>query len=169
MLSSTFVDEMGYLPLDDLSATIFFQLVSARFERGSIILTSNKSYGDWGGVSGDPIIATAILDRLLHHSTTINIRGESYRLKDRRRGTVAGSGTGGDVGRAAFRRPGLHSGQNAPPKSGGAGLRSVRAYGKQALMCNLGEEFSIGRSGEFSGSSAVLVQTSLEQLLQTMF
>jgi hypothetical protein len=71
--------------LDDLGATIFFQLVSARYERGSIILTSNKSYGDWGGVFGDPIIATAILDRLLHHSTTINIRGESYRLKDRRR------------------------------------------------------------------------------------
>lgn len=79
------VDEMGYLPLDDLGATIFFQLVSARYERGSIILTSNKSYGDWGGIFGDPIIATAILDRLLHHSTTINIRGESYRLKDRRR------------------------------------------------------------------------------------
>ena len=79
------IDEMGYLPLDDLGATIFFQLVSARYERGSIILTSNKSYGDWGTIFGDPIIATAILDRLLHHSTTINIRGESYRLKDRRK------------------------------------------------------------------------------------
>jgi DNA replication protein DnaC len=78
-------DEMGYLPLDELGATIFFQLVSARYERGSIILTSNKSYGDWGSIFGDPIIATAILDRLLHHSTTINIRRESYRLKDRRR------------------------------------------------------------------------------------
>ena len=64
------IDEMGYLPLDDLGATIFFQLVSARYERGSIILTSNKSYGDWGAIFGDPII---------------NIRGESYRLKDRRR------------------------------------------------------------------------------------
>jgi len=79
------IDEMGYLPLDDLGATIFFQLVSARYERGSIILTSNKSYGDWGSIFGDPIIATAILDRLLHHSTTVNIRGESYRLKERRR------------------------------------------------------------------------------------
>ncbi len=79
------IDEMGYLPLDELGATIFFQLVSARYERGSIILTSNKSYGDWGAIFGDPIIATAILDRLLHHSMTINIRGESYRLKDRRR------------------------------------------------------------------------------------
>src|SRR3984885_11920894 len=79
------IDEMGYLPLDDMGATIFFQLVSARYERGSIILTSNKSYGDWGSIFGDPIITTAILDRLLHHSTTINIRGESYRLKDRRK------------------------------------------------------------------------------------
>jgi DNA replication protein DnaC len=73
-------DEMGYLPLDELGATIFFQLVSARYERGSIILTSNKSYSEWGLIFGDPIIATAILDRLLHHSTTVNIRGESYRL-----------------------------------------------------------------------------------------
>ena len=79
------IDEMGYLPLDDLGATIFFQLVSALYERGSIILTSNKSYGEWGSIFGDPIIATAILDRLLHHSTTINIRGESYRLKERRK------------------------------------------------------------------------------------
>jgi DNA replication protein DnaC len=79
------IDEVWYLPLDDLGATIFFQLVSARYERGSIILTSNKSYGDWGSIFGDSIIATAILDRLLHHSTTISIRGESYRLKDRRK------------------------------------------------------------------------------------
>jgi hypothetical protein len=60
-------------------------LISARYERGSIILTSNKSYGDWGSIFGDSIIATVILDRLLHHSTTINIRGESYRLKERRK------------------------------------------------------------------------------------
>src|SRR5690349_25099975 len=79
------IDEMGYLPLNDMGATIFFQLVSARYERGSIIVTSNKSYGEWDSIFGDPIIATAILDRLLHHSTIINIRSESYRLKDRRR------------------------------------------------------------------------------------
>ena len=79
------IDEMGYLPLDPVGATIFFQLVSARYERGSIILTSNKSYGEWGTIFGDPIIATAILDRLLHHSTTVNIRGESYRLKERKK------------------------------------------------------------------------------------
>jgi DNA replication protein DnaC len=69
------IDEVAYLPLDDLGATIFSQLISARYERGSIILTSNKSYGNWGSIFGDPIIATAILDRLLHHSTTINIGG----------------------------------------------------------------------------------------------
>ena len=85
------IDEMGYLPLDEMGATIFFQLVSGRYERGSIILTSNKSYADWGTIFGDPIIATAILDRLLHHSTTLNIRGESYRLKDRRRAGLLGS------------------------------------------------------------------------------
>jgi DNA replication protein DnaC len=79
------VDEVGYLPLDTVGATIFFQLVSARYERGSIILTSNKSYADWGQVFGETTIATAILDRLLHHSTTLNIRGESYRLKERKK------------------------------------------------------------------------------------
>lgn len=79
------IDEMGYLPLDERGATLLFQLVTARYERGSIVLTSNKSYGDWGGIFGDPVIATAILDRLLHHSTTLNIRGESYRLKERRK------------------------------------------------------------------------------------
>lgn len=79
------VDEIGYLPLDERGATVFFQLVSARYERGSSVLTSNKTYSDWGMVFGDQIIATAILDRLLHHSTTVNIRGESYRLKDRKK------------------------------------------------------------------------------------
>ena len=68
-----------------MGATIFFQLVSARYERGSILLTSNKSYADWGQVFGETTIATAILDRLLHHSTTVNIRGESYRLKERKK------------------------------------------------------------------------------------
>lgn len=97
------IDEMGYLPLDDLGATIFFQLVSGRYERGSILLTSNKSYGDWGSIFGDPIIATAILDRLLHHSTTINIRGESYRLKERRRAGLLASAEQQEAATAASR------------------------------------------------------------------
>ncbi len=79
------VDEIGYLPLDEVGATLFFQLVTARYERGSTILTSNKSFSDWGSTFGDAILATAVLDRLLHHSTVINIRGESYRLKERRK------------------------------------------------------------------------------------
>jgi len=79
------VDELGYLAMDTLEATLFFQLVSARYTRGSIILTSNKSFGDWGQIFGDTVIATAILDRLLHHSVVINIRGESYRLREKKR------------------------------------------------------------------------------------
>ncbi|MCL6558267.1 MAG: IS21-like element helper ATPase IstB [Firmicutes bacterium] len=79
------LDEIGYLPLSRTEANLFFQLVSRRYERGSIILTSNKSYGDWDSFLGDPILATAILDRLLHHSVTVNIRGESYRLRNRRK------------------------------------------------------------------------------------
>jgi DNA replication protein DnaC len=79
------IDEMGHPPLDEVGATIFFHLVSARYEGGSIILTSNESYGELGSIFYDSIIATAILDRLLHHSTTVTILGESYRLKDRRK------------------------------------------------------------------------------------
>jgi len=77
------IDEVGYLPLDGLGANLFFQLVSARYEKGSIILTSNKGFGEWGELMGDPVLATAVLDRLLHHAHIINIRGNSYRLKDR--------------------------------------------------------------------------------------
>ncbi len=79
------IDEIGYIPIDRQGANLFFQLVSRRYEKGSILLTSNQSLGAWGDVFGDPVIASAILDRLLHHATTINIKGESYRLKERRR------------------------------------------------------------------------------------
>ena len=79
------IDEFGYLPLDKLGATLLFQLIAARYERGSILLTSNRSFGEWGDVLGDPVIATAILDRLLHHSHVISIRGESYRLREKRK------------------------------------------------------------------------------------
>ena len=77
------IDEVGYLPLDSLGSSLFFKLISARYERGSIILTSNKGFGEWGELLGDPVLATAVLDRLLHHAHIINIRGNSYRLKDR--------------------------------------------------------------------------------------
>jgi DNA replication protein DnaC len=79
------IDEFGIWPYDRQAATALFSLVSSRYERGSIIMTSNKGFGEWGEVLGDPVIATAILDRLLHHSYVINIRGESYRLREKRR------------------------------------------------------------------------------------
>lgn len=83
------VDEVGFLPLDAGEASLLFEVVCRRYEHGSIILTSNKSYGEWGEVfSGDTVLATAILDRLLHHSTTISIKGESYRLKDKKKAGI---------------------------------------------------------------------------------
>ena len=69
------IDEIGYLPIDRQGANLFFQLVSRRYERGSIIITSNQSLGAWGEVFGDQVIASTILDRLLHHSITVNIKG----------------------------------------------------------------------------------------------
>jgi DNA replication protein len=77
------IDEIGYLPFDSAAAYCFFQLISRRYERVSTIFTSNKSFGDWGEIFQDHVIAAAILDRMLHHCTTLNIRGESYRMKDR--------------------------------------------------------------------------------------
>jgi DNA replication protein DnaC len=79
------VDELGYLPFEPSAAHLFFQLVSRRYERGSLLLTSNRSVGEWGTVFGDPVVATAILDRLLHHSQVVTIRGDSYRLREKRR------------------------------------------------------------------------------------
>ncbi|MGQ9712551.1 MAG: IS21-like element helper ATPase IstB [Desulfotomaculales bacterium] len=84
------VDEFGVWPYDRQAATALFALVSARYERGSIILTSNKGFAEWGEVLGDAVIATAILDRLLHHSHVINIRGESYRLREKKRAGLFG-------------------------------------------------------------------------------
>jgi DNA replication protein DnaC len=94
------IDEVGYLPLSREAANWVFELVSRRYERGSILLTSNKSYGEWGSIFPDLALASAILDRLLHHSTTISIRGESYRLKEKR-------------------RAGLFPAREPPPVSGG--------------------------------------------------
>lgn len=77
------IDEIGYLPIDRQGANLFFQLISRRYERGPMVLTSNQSFGAWGEVFGDRVIATAILDRVLHHAITVNIRGNSYRLKEK--------------------------------------------------------------------------------------
>ena len=78
------VDEFGFWPYDREAATAFFTLVSARYEKGSIILTSNKGFGEWGELLGDTVIASAVLDRLLRQSHVLNIRGESYRLREKR-------------------------------------------------------------------------------------
>lgn len=84
------IDEIGYLPLSREEASLFFRLVVRRYERASLIVTSNKGFLDWGEVFNDHVLATAILDRLLHHATTLNVKGESYRLKEKRRAGVLG-------------------------------------------------------------------------------
>lgn len=75
------VDEIGYLPISRGGANLFFQLVNARYEKGAMILTSNRSFAEWGEVFGDPVVATALLDRLLHHAVVVQIEGASYRLR----------------------------------------------------------------------------------------
>jgi DNA replication protein DnaC len=93
------IDEIGYEPLDCVAAAHFFRLLCERYEHGSIILTSNKRFSDWGELIGDETLAGAILDRLLHHATTISINGPSYRLKDKRRAGIldAAKHKGGDA------------------------------------------------------------------------
>jgi DNA replication protein DnaC len=75
------VDEIGYLPVTPGGGNLFFQLVNARYEKGAMILTSNRGFADWGDVFGDPVVATALLDRLLHHAVVIQIEGSSYRMR----------------------------------------------------------------------------------------
>lgn len=76
------VDEIGYLPLQSGGANLFFQLINARYERGAMILTSNRGFGEWAEIFGDPVVASALLDRLLHHAIVIAIEGNSYRLRE---------------------------------------------------------------------------------------
>jgi DNA replication protein DnaC len=84
------VDELGYLPFERRSAHLFFQLVSKRYERGSMLVTTNQVVTQWGAVFGDEITAAAILDRLLHRSHTLVVKGESYRLKQKRKAGLLG-------------------------------------------------------------------------------
>lgn len=91
------MDEIGYLPMDKEGAHLFFQLVTRRYEKGSTIFTSNKTYSEWGEVLGDNVIAAAILDRVLHHSITVNIKGESYRLRMRRKAGISFPPPGGSA------------------------------------------------------------------------
>jgi DNA replication protein DnaC len=76
------VDEIGYLPVVPGGGNLFFQLVNARYEKGAMILTSNRGFAEWGEVFGDPVVATALLDRLLHHAVVVQIEGSSYRLRE---------------------------------------------------------------------------------------
>jgi len=85
------VDELGYLPFEKRSAHLFFQLVARRYERGSMLITTNQVVTQWGTVFGDEVLAAAILDRLLHHSHTLLIQGESFRLKQKRKAGLIGS------------------------------------------------------------------------------
>ena len=87
------VDEVGYIPFEAEAANLFFQLVSSRYERASLIVTSNKPFGRWGEVFGDDVVAAAMIDRLVHHAEVIALKGDSYRLKDRDLGRVPAATT----------------------------------------------------------------------------
>jgi DNA replication protein DnaC len=87
------VDEVGYIPFEPEAANLFFQLVSSRYERASLIVTSNKPFGRWGEVFGDDVVAAAMTDRLVHHAEVIALKGDSYRLRNRDLGRVPAAGT----------------------------------------------------------------------------
>jgi DNA replication protein DnaC len=87
------VDEVGYIPFEAEAANLFFQLVSARYERASLIVTSNKPFGRWGEVFGDDVVAAAMIDRLVHHADVVSLKGDRYRLKDRDLGRVPAAAT----------------------------------------------------------------------------
>ncbi len=82
------IDEVGYIPFEADAANLFFQLISARYEHASVIVTSNKPFSRWGEVFGDPVVAAAMIDRLVHHADIVNLKGDSYRLKDRDLGRI---------------------------------------------------------------------------------
>src|SRR6266699_3104140 len=87
------VDEVSYIPFEAEAANLFFQLVSARYERASLLVTSNKAFGRWGEVFGDEVVAAAMIDRLVHHAEVIALKGDSYRLKNRDLGRVPAATT----------------------------------------------------------------------------
>ena len=77
------VDEVGYIPFEPEAANLFFQLVSSRYERASLIVTTNKPFGGWGETFGDDVVPAAMIDRLVHHAEILNLKGDSYRVKDK--------------------------------------------------------------------------------------
>ena len=87
------IDAVGYIPFEPEAANLFFPLVSSRYERASLIVTSNKPFGRWGEVFGDDVVAAAMIDRIVHHADVIALKGDSYRLKDRDLGRVPTTAT----------------------------------------------------------------------------
>src|SRR4029079_4974063 len=87
------IDEVGYIPFEPEAANLFFQLVSSRYERASLIVTSHKPFGRWGEEVREHVRAAAMIDRLVHHAEVIALKGDSYRIKDRDLGRVPGSST----------------------------------------------------------------------------
>jgi len=86
------IDEIGYLPMNREQANLFFQVVAQRYEKSSMVLTSNLTFGSWDSAfAGDGVLTVAMLDRILHHSTIVNINGESFRLKDKRKAGMFGA------------------------------------------------------------------------------
>jgi DNA replication protein DnaC len=111
------VDEIGYLPITQGGANLFFQLVNARYEKGAMILTSNRGFAEWGEVFGDPVVATALLDRLLHHAVVVQIEGASYRLRSHTDLVPEHTRTN-----APITPPPAQKRRGRPPKNGAASL-----------------------------------------------
>jgi len=82
------IDEIGYIPFEHEAANLFFQLISARYENASVIVTSNKAFSSWGEIFGDDTVAAAMIDRLVHHADIISLKGDSYRLRNRDLGRI---------------------------------------------------------------------------------
>ncbi|MER5410572.1 ATP-binding protein [Streptomyces sp. NPDC002769] len=85
---------MGYIPLEPEAANLFFQFISGRYERASVIVTSNKPFGRWGEVFGDDTVAAAVIDRLVHHAEAVSLKGDSYRMRGRDLGRVPTANAG---------------------------------------------------------------------------
>ncbi len=113
------IDELGYWPFERRAAHLFFQLVNRRYEKGSLLVTTNQRVSEWGIVFGDEVLATAILDRLLHHSHTLLITGESYRLREKRKSGLIRSRLATSEPMEAYREPevNIENGQRKGGKS----------------------------------------------------
>ena len=112
------VDEIGYLPVIPGGGNLFFQLVNARYEKGAMILTSNRGFAEWGDIFGDSVVATALLDRLLHHAVVIQIEGLSYRLREH--ADLLPENVRARQSAPASQIPPTSKRRGRPPKNGGA-------------------------------------------------